>query len=216
MNRGVITTLRDFVPLRPLGREEAMRIAELQALRFLSLSGITRAPVPERIIEELPRVQVERITPFPASGASHWASQRWLVVLNASEPSVRQRFTLCHETKHVLDHRFAKLIYSSLPEAERRDQIEQICDYFAGCLLMPRPWVKWVYGSGVQRLPDLARHFDVSQAAMQVRLSQIGLTEPTPRCAPNADDWQTDSLWLGKGWRYHRGARPVLAAPIAT
>ena len=31
MNRGVIASLRDFVPLRPLRREEAMRIAELQA-----------------------------------------------------------------------------------------------------------------------------------------------------------------------------------------
>src|ERR1017187_3935957 len=103
MNRGIVASLRDFVPLRPLRREEAMRIAELQAHRFLSLVSVTEAPVPERVIAELPRVQVERVSPFPVSGATHWASQRWLVVLNAAEPLVRQRFSLAHELKHILD-----------------------------------------------------------------------------------------------------------------
>ena len=65
--------------------------------------------------------------------------------------------------------------------------VERICDYFAGCLLMPRPWVKRLYCSGVQHLPDLAQAFGVSQAAMSVRLNQIGLVEPTPRCLPASE-----------------------------
>ena len=52
-----------------------------------------------------------------------------------------------------------KLIYSGFPENERHAMVEQICDYFAGCLLMPRPWVKRVYCSGVQDLPELAQTF---------------------------------------------------------
>jgi predicted transcriptional regulator len=214
MNRGVIATLRDFVPLRPLRREEAMRIAELQAQRFLKLVDVTEPPVPEQVISELPRVQVERTSPFPVSGATHWASQRWLVVLNASEPEVRQRFSLAHELKHIIDHRFADVIYSSLPEPDREANVEQICDYFAGCLLMPRPWVKSAYCSeGVQQLSTLARRFGVSQAAMSVRLSQIGLTGPTPRCGRVTDDWQLRASRSAGKSLYQRAASPAFASP---
>ena len=77
-------------------------------------------------------------------------------MLDAAEPRVRQRFSLAHELKHIVDHRFADLIYSSLPADDRERLVEQICDYFAGCLLMPRPWLKSTYAQGLQQLPALA------------------------------------------------------------
>jgi hypothetical protein len=194
MNPSVVTKLRDMVPLRPLRYSEALRIAELQAQRFLALEGITEPAVPERIIAELPRVEVARLTPFPTSGASHWAQGRWLVVVNGSEPATRQRFSLAHEFKHIIDHRFVKLIYSAFPDAERHAMVEQVCDFFSGCLLMPRPWVKRTWASGIQRTPDLAKTFGVSQAAISVRLSQIGLTDPQPRCLPVTKDWTFTAL----------------------
>lgn len=119
MNRGVIAGLRDIVPLRPLTYGQAMRIAELQAARFLERMEVKQAPVSEKLISELPRLEVERLRGLPASGASQWASQRWLVLLNASEPRERQRFSLAHEFKHIIDHRFADLIY--LPSLTRID-----------------------------------------------------------------------------------------------
>ena len=183
MSRGVIATLRDMVPLRPLRRTEAMTVAERQAQRFLVLAGITNPPVPESAIGELPRLEVRRATPFPVSGAADWSSGRWLIVLNGGEPLGRQRFSLCHEFKHVLDHRFVDIIYAGIPQSERSAWIETLCDYFASAVLMPRPWVKRVYcNSGVQRLAPLAGCFAVSQAAMRVRLMQLGLTDPGPRC----------------------------------
>lgn len=194
MSPPFVTKLRDVVPLRPLRRWEALRIAELQAQRFLKLSGVTGPAVPERIITELPRIQVTHLNPFPTSAASHWAAGRWLVAIRATEPATRQRFSLAHEFKHIIDHRFVKLIYSGFPETERHEMVEQICDYFAGCLLMPRPWVKSIYCSGVQDLPELARTFGVSQAAMEVRLNQIGLIDPTPRCLPISTDWTRRAL----------------------
>lgn len=194
MKPAVVTRLRDIVPLRPLRYGEALRVAELQAQRFLALAGVTEPSVPEQVITDLPRTQVVRLSPFPTSGATHWANGRWLVVLNGSEPTTRQRFSLAHELKHIVDHRFVDLIYSGLPKDERDTLIEQICDYFAGCLLMPRPWVKRLYCSGMQHLPELARTFGVSQAAMSVRLSQIGLTERSPRCLPNSKDWTLQAL----------------------
>jgi Zn-dependent peptidase ImmA (M78 family) len=189
MNPPVITKLRDMVPLRPLRYSEAFRLAELQAQTFLALTGVTEPAVPIRIITDLPRLQVTRMSPFPTSGATHWSHGRWMVVLNGSEPATRQRFSLAHEAKHIIDHRFLHLIYGRFPESERADMVERICDFFAGCLLMPRPWVKRLYCSGMQHLPDLAQSFGVSQAAMSVRLNQVGLVENTPRCLPNTKDW---------------------------
>lgn len=194
MKPAVITRLRDFVPIRPLRYSEALRIAELQAQRFLAFSGVTQPAVPERAITELPRVHVARLSPFPASGATHWSEGRWLIALNGAEPLTRQRFSLAHELKHIIDHRFVDIIYSGFPERERPAMIEQICDFFAGCLLMPRPWVKDAYCGGMQFLPDLARKFGVSQAAISVRLSQIGLAKPTARCAPPKSDWTIDAI----------------------
>jgi len=171
MNRGVIAALRDFVPIRPLRRSEALRIAELQAYRFLKLTGVNEPPVPERVISELPRVQVERISPFPVSGATRWASQRWVILLNGSEPQSRQRFSLAHELKHILDHRVVEVLYRRVPEPERQQSIEHICDYFAGCLLIPRPWLKRAWGEGLQSVSALAERFGTSQAAVLVRLN---------------------------------------------
>jgi predicted transcriptional regulator len=194
MSAPVISTLRDMVPLKPLNYSEALRLAELQSQRFLTVSGVNGPAVPERIIAELPKIEVTRLSPFPTSGASHWAHGRWLVAINGAEPATRQRFSVAHEFKHIIDHRFVDLMYSGFPDSERHQLTEQICDYFAGCLLMPTPWVKRLYFSGTQRLPDLAQTFGVSQAAMSVRLSQIGLSRPTPRCLRAADSWTLDGL----------------------
>jgi hypothetical protein len=183
MTRGIVTTLRDRVPLRPLTRGEHLRIAELQAQRFLALAGITEPPVPTTIISELPRLQVTIMRPFPVSGATHWKHGSWLVVLNGREPQTRQRFSLAHEFKHILDDRFVDLVYRHLPDADRRDFVEQVCNYFAGCLLIPRPWLKRAYYGGMQSTKLLARHFDVSEPAIETRLGQTGLVDPRPRCA---------------------------------
>lgn len=194
MNRGVVASLRDFVPIRPLRRSEAMRIAELQAQRFLAMSGVKQPAVPERVISELPRLQVERVASLPVSGATHWASQRWLVLLNGTEPLSRQRFSLAHELKHILDHRFVGILYADIPVDQRHAAIEQICDYFAGCLLIPRPWLKRAWGEGLQSLSALANHFQVSEAAVLVRLNQTGLARSAPRCAPSSSDWTSNRV----------------------
>jgi hypothetical protein len=216
MRPGVIASLRDLVPLRPLTCGEHLRIAELQASRFLKLVGVNEAPVPERAISELPRVHVEHMSPFPVSGATHWSSGQWLVALNGAEPRVRQRFSLAHELKHIIDHRFAGLIFDSFATEDRPMLVEQICDYFAGCLLMPRPWVKSIYGNGLQHLPTLAGRFDVSQAAMQTRLNQIGMTDPTPRCGRPSADWPIRAIRSAGKNIYERAANPIFAAPLIT
>lgn len=177
----IITAARDIVPIRPLTYPEALRIAELQAMKFLLVSGIVEPPLPEAAISGLPRVQVERIFPAPSSGAAQWSHGRWLIVLNGTETRGRQRFSLAHEFKHVLDNPFIDVLYPATRAMSDHDRAEQVCDYFAACLLMPRTWLKKAW-TGTQDPHTLARRFDVSAQAMRVRLLQIGLVEPEPRC----------------------------------
>lgn len=185
MSEGTIAALRDLVPLHPLNRLELISLAHLQAERFLELSGIDGPAVPDRIVTGLPKVRVEHFGPLPFSGATQWTSRKeWLVVLNGAEPPVRQRFSLFHETKHILDHKFADVMYRDFAPPERAAVAEQMCDYFAGCVLVPRSWLEEAWQSGIQDVPQLAARFDVSQAAIHVRLSQIGLAGAAPRCAP--------------------------------
>src|SRR5436305_56239 len=102
--RSVLATLRALVPQRRLAFSESLRISELQANRLLELFEIADGPTPNELIGELPRIVVRREPGLPVSGSAHWAAGRWIITLNADEPRVRQRFSLMHEFKHVLDH----------------------------------------------------------------------------------------------------------------
>lgn len=177
-----VRELRDLVPLRPLTQAEALRIAENQANRLLALAELTGPPFHEEVITELPRTQVVRMPDIPVSGSAHWSKGRWVIALNQSESLARQRFSLAHEFKHVLDNPFIGFLYPKQQGWTPADRAERVCDYFAACLLMPKVWVRRAWTEGVQDLRGLARRFNVSQSAMNVRLLQLGLAEPVLRC----------------------------------
>lgn len=225
-NRSVVASLRALMPTRPLSFAEACRLAELQAQRLLQLTGSTSPPVSEEIITDLPRIDVQWMDNLIGSGATTWSRGQWRVRLNAAEPPTRQRFTLAHELKHILDAANEDVIYRDLPAGPARQRfIEAVCDHFAACLLMPRAWVKRLWGEGAQDLGGLAWRFEVSQQAMLIRLQYVGLVDPLPRCTT----WQRlGSVAVGGSRRghgrhrryspptrrYHRPARFALAAPL--
>ncbi|MDQ2838352.1 MAG: ImmA/IrrE family metallo-endopeptidase [Actinomycetota bacterium] len=176
----VLASLRSLIPNRHLHLSEALRIAELQAGRLLELRGALDVPVPTTVVTGLPRVSVEHDTELPtdaASGSSHWNWQRgsWIICLNPTEPRTRRRFTLFHEYKHILDHGSPGIAATPGRTTRQKPVEEIVADYFAGCVLMPKRLVKTAYFDGIQRTADLAELFDVSQAAVQVRLNQLGL-----------------------------------------
>jgi predicted transcriptional regulator len=179
----VIAELRSLVPNRALTFEESLRIAERQAERLLKLAGVTEPPVPEGVVASLPKLQVQRLTPIPVSGSTHWTRSHWLIVLNAAESSGRQRFSLLHEFKHALDNPFIKTLYPATTGMTAHARAEQVCDYFSACALMPKVWVRRAWAMERQQdLAVLARRFGVSQAAMRVRLIQLGLMIAPVRC----------------------------------
>jgi Zn-dependent peptidase ImmA (M78 family) len=104
------------------------------------------------------------------------------MLLNASEPMVRQRFSVFHELKHVLDHPNAETFYPAFGSMTSKQRQEQIADYFAACALMPRVWINRAWRNDIQDVADLARLFHVSREAMRYRLNSLGLVFPTLRC----------------------------------
>ncbi|KXP04263.1 MULTISPECIES: ImmA/IrrE family metallo-endopeptidase [Tsukamurella] len=190
IEKSVLATLRSLSPTRDdISFSDALRVAELQANTLLRLHGITTWPVPREIISELPKIRI-----LPSSNAADganfwdWRSKQWIILLNRADSWRRQRFTLAHEYKHIIDHPNRERLYHGTL-ADRH--AEQAGDYFAGCLLVPRRLLKRAWGNGIQRQDDLARAFNVSEQAIRVRLRQTGLVMPTDTqvarsCRPTA------------------------------
>jgi len=173
-----IAELRALAPSRPLAPYEAQRVAELQAARLLRVQNVTSAPVPEQLIEYLPRVRVVFRTRAPISGHLEWTGGQWLIAVCADEPWVRQRFTMAHELKHALDAPLAATLYAPRRNLTPHLQRERAANHFAACLLMPKAWVKRAYfDHAIHDIPTLARRFRVSRDAMRVRLGVLGITD---------------------------------------
>ena len=154
-NRSVLASLRTVIPTRNhITFPEALRIAELHANRLLELHHISDGPTPNEIITELPKLQIEFVE-APVSGASFWNGHVWIIQLNRAESFTRQRFTLAHEYKHIIDHGAAARLYTGSGNVYAADQAEQAADYFAGCLLVPRRLLKRAWGNGLQRPREL-------------------------------------------------------------
>jgi Zn-dependent peptidase ImmA (M78 family) len=180
--QSVLAMLRALVPNRPLSPGETLRIAELQANHLLRHFRIETNSVPEEIVSELPRIRVIREDGLPVSGAAYWNGRYWIITVNADEPFSRQRFSVMHEFKHVLDHTTKHLLYRDRPFQTAAEQSERVADYFAACLLMPKRVVKRLWCQGNQNVVRLAEMLSVSPRAVRFRLDQVGLTDPPARC----------------------------------
>lgn len=176
----VLASLRGLTPRCRLDFEDTKQLAERQARTLARLLAVGEDGVLDRHVASLPRLRVV-YEALPTSGLSYWNGREWILAICQDDTSARQRFTLLHELKHVIDHPHRARLYRSDWEAERA------ADYFAACALMPKPALKRMYCNVTQRIEALAAHFGVSQAALRYRLEQIGLLErPTftrQRCA---------------------------------
>jgi Zn-dependent peptidase ImmA (M78 family) len=178
-----LAILRNQIPPRPLTPGEARQVLERQATRLLRLTETLGPPVPvEAITAAIPRVVVKRAADLPTSGRAQWNGQAWVILVSSTEAKVRQRFSLAHELLHIIWHPLSARALQDTPKMLAADRIEQACEYFAACLLMPRLWMKRAYfDQGMQDVPSLARLFGVSWVAMRVRLEQLGFVAAAER-----------------------------------
>ena len=137
--------------------------------------------MPEEVISTLPYVRVRYVRAHNLAASVQWsrAQWRWVIIVNRNDTVGRQRFSLAHEFKHVVDHPLAHVIFRDRPVSSAYLQAERAADVFAAALLMPKAWMKRAfYDEGIRDERVLARHFEVSVAAMRVRVDQLGLREP--------------------------------------
>jgi Zn-dependent peptidase ImmA (M78 family) len=186
--RSTLATLREQVPERPLTAAETRQVLERQTTRLLRLTETYGPPVPiEAIAAGLPRVVVKRVHDLPTSGRSQWNGSAWVLLVDAGEAPVRQRYSLAHELAHVVWHPLSVRVLPATKRNSAEDRIERACEYFAACLLMPRLWMKRAYfDERIQDVPSLSRLFGVSWLAMRVRLEQLGFV-PTPMAEPTEE-----------------------------
>lgn len=109
------------------------------------------------------------------------------ITVNTSNSSNRQRFTAAHELGHFVLHRHLlgngvsdNTAYRSVAGSECYNSSitarhETEANMFAASVLMPTPIVRQLWESGVTGVSELASRFEVSTAAMEIRLRSLGL-----------------------------------------
>ncbi len=184
---GVLARVRAVCPRRPLAWTEAERIAERQAGIVRHELGLDTPALPTSALLDLPFLTVTYRDGFPTSGMATQTGFGWVIVIRGDEPKVRQRFSLAHELKHVIDDELIMVLpgqlYPATPLYSADERGERVADRFAAALLMPKALIVRDWGERLQDVAVLARRYNVSRPAMEVRLRQLGLLAATPRCA---------------------------------
>ena len=118
-------------------------------------------------------------------GAIKKENGSYKIFVDKKDPINRQRFTIAHELGHYfLQHLKTSDELVSLYRSDGlgRDKVEKEADYFAGCILMNKYFVKKNFeilkdmGSDSRGIiSELAQIFKVSQLAMRVRLKELKL-----------------------------------------
>lgn len=98
------------------------------------------------------------------------------IEISARCPPAARRYTLAHELAHALLHRsmFEDDAEYEAYQGRAHKRMERQADRFAADLVMPAPLVREEFRTNPM-LVHLIRKFDVSEAAMRIRLEELGL-----------------------------------------
>lgn len=145
------------------------------------------------IREKLPREVSGMLVPLPTGSAQ----REWVIVVNAANALVRQRFTIAHELGHALLHRFAaphadtsfKVRFRDATSSKGNTREEIEANQFAAELLMPAhlllteleriqgeitfDYVEEMDAKATKLLAKLARKFEVSVQALSFRIANL-------------------------------------------
>lgn len=123
------------------------QLVEALANKYIRKARLSQPPVVTELIEQFDISPAIEIHPLPLKayhGAVWRLEDEWVVQLNSEDKPARQRITLFHEVFHILAHRRATPVFRK-PGIKEGLFNEMLADYFAGCILMPKEWVrdKW-------------------------------------------------------------------------
>ena len=167
----------NFVRPEPKILGRPFQLVERLAGNYLKKGKVHGPPVPVELVSLFdPEHEVEiRSVPLKSYHGAIWhLKDKWVIQLKSQDSSTINRHTLFHEAFHILAH-----CGSNTPVFRKRGGMqgsfnEALADYFVGCILMPREWVreKWAEVKDVDRM---AKIFDVPRMTMWLRLRQLGL-----------------------------------------
>lgn len=174
----------------------SVRSAVLEAERIIDQLGYTRSDLPinvETIAKDLDLCVVKTELDDDVSGllvAKKSADDQVHIFVNIQDSPVRRRFTISHEIgHHVLGHKFdssgvhidrGNYVIPRKTKNVKYEPREVEANEFAACLLMPARLVFETVGELSQPLFDqhvtqLSRIFHVSEQAMTIRLTRLGI-----------------------------------------
>lgn len=173
------------------GRQMTVQQAEAAASRLLStswwLTSYEDSPIPVDpfVIAANLGITVRRVRlPLDESGNIVLApDQDPLISLNRGDSRARQRFTCAHEIGHYVRRVDGDSLQQQVVFVDRRAQLasagvdpdEIYANQFAAALLMPARAVQRGYVFEGQSVESLARRFDTSVQAMNLRLRNLNL-----------------------------------------
>jgi Zn-dependent peptidase ImmA (M78 family) len=165
-------------------------IARKKARELLQAGKVARPPVPVERLAVLVGATI-RYEPFAGelSGMVHRSTSGVIIGVNSMHALTRRRFTIAHELGHFLLHRNEDLHvderfpigFRSELSSKAVDAAEIEANQFAAELLMPSvPLVDDVRSLAQDidtetAVSQLARTYQVSEQAMTIRLSALGL-----------------------------------------
>jgi len=167
------------------------------ARELVAKARITEPPVP---VEQLAQDAGAVISyqPFEAEDISgllyRTAGSAPVIGVNSNNPKARQRFTIGHELGHLILHpghelileRLIRLNFRNATSSTASDEEEIEANHFAAELLMPHDLLRHSLSMLMQGRPlsdlevvrRLTRRFEVSQSAMEYRLTSLGMLSP--------------------------------------
>lgn len=152
----------------------------------VATSFLDRAPVPLLEMAGGLGLDVDMDSHLPASVSGLIVRERgsdgdrYRISINGLDSAVRQRFTLAHEISHFLLHREYldnELTDDRMYRSRLGDRMERQANQLAARLLMPGNLVRVAWHAGARDIAALARTFDVSAKAMEIRLHELGLAD---------------------------------------
>ena len=165
----------EFPGCRHMGR--IFNLVRRLAVRYQTEAGIDRLPVPADLItrggDNRP-IEVQEL-PFKAHHGAIWRlNDCWVVQLNSNDTPARKRFTLYHETFHILAHCKSTPVFKKTSSNPEGSFNELLADHFSAILLMPEKQVreKWAEFKDINQMATM---FDVPKPVVWFALKHLSL-----------------------------------------
>lgn len=149
-------------------------------LKFAELKGLNNCPLDVEAVAQKFNICIKYVSmEEDLSGIlSKDESDAWTLNVNEEHHPNRQRYTIAHELGHYCLHghlkkEFKDKIFFRGGEANK---MEWQANNFASAILMPEDKFREKIQSGVNKVDELAKQFQVSTLALRIRAKNLGIS----------------------------------------